>query len=301
MKYAMFNAICGILLLTAGTALADRTVSESRDARPDGRISLHALTGHYRITGSDEARLEIDGILGEDVEELVISGEPDDWTIEIRPLERRGWFRSAGRSSSNLEIRVPRGAELDVNTVSAGLDIADLTGSWVKVQSISGAVALENVRPERLEVETVSGSLSADAGGQETMLKTVSGNVEVAGLSGRLQLKSVSGNLNVRVSAAEDVQLETVSGSAHAWIDPLESSRLQFSSHSGDLRIVLPADVPMDLRASTFSGRISNAFGGDVQSGRGPGERMNFRTGAGTVRIKAQSFSGGVTVEKNGR
>lgn len=306
MKYAItrtiISTLISVLMLAAPPVMADRTVSETRDARPDGRVSLQAVTGHYRITGSNDNRLEITGTLGTDVEELEITGGPEDWKIKVRPVERSGWFRGAARTSSKLEIRVPRGVELEVSTVSAGLEFADLAGPRVTARTVSGDARLNNVRPERLELETVSGGVSLDAGGSlESAIKSVSGNLEASGLSGRLRLKSVSGNLDVSATAVEEVEVETLSGSVYARIVPEAASRLNLSSHSGDLRLVLPADTTMDFRASTFSGRIHNEFGGEVMSGRGPGERMEFRSGAGNVRIEAQSFSGQVKLERADR
>lgn len=301
MKHSLnrfIGATSGLMLLLAGPVLAEQAVDETREARPDARISLTAVTGEYQVVGSDAGRLEITGTLGDDVEELIIEGGPDAWTIEVKPEQTRG--RSGGsRSSSRLVIGVPAGAELEVRTVSGSAELLDLNGPSVRVNSVSGRVDLAGVHPERLMAESVSGALSLDAAGRvESRLKTVSGNVRAEGLSGRVQVNTVSGNMELAGTAVEDVDLETVSGQILARLEPQSQARLRLSSHSGELRLGLPADVALDLRARTFSGRIRNEFGGDVQNnlGPGPGERMEIRSGDGGVRVEAETFSGGIEV-----
>lgn len=59
----------------------------------------------------------------------------------------------------------------------------------------------------------------------------------------------------------------------------------------------LPEGIPMDFRASTFSGDIGNALCGEARRGHGPGEPMDLRTGAGSVHIEAEGFSGSIDLE----
>lgn len=299
MKHAIFKFSISnllILVLTASPALAGQTVDESREARPDARITLNAVTGEYRIVGTDEARLEITGTLGEDVEELIIEGDAEAWDIEVKAKQDRG--HNGYRSASDLTINVPRGAELDVSTVSASTELQDLDGAWTRVTGVSGGVNLSNVRPERLSLENVSGTLSMDAGGRvENRLKTVSGNIRAESLNGRIQAGTVSGNVNITATAVEDVEMETVSGQIETTLEPLEQASLRFSSHSGGLRLKMPEDTPLDFRANTFSGSIRNDFGGDIEELRGPGRRMEVRQGGGTVRVEAESFSGRIDLE----
>lgn len=292
-KFSIVNFL--ILGLIASPAPAEQAVNETREARPDARITLNAVTGEYRIVGTDDSRLEITGTLGEDVEELVIEGDAEAWDVEVKAKQSHGRNRW---SASRLTINVPRGAALDVSTVSADTELQALEGAWTRVDSVSGGVETNNVRPERLALESVSGTLSLDAGGRsENRLKTVSGNIRAQGLSGRIQAGTVSGNIDVTATSVEDAKMETVSGKVETKLEPLEQATLQFSSHSGDLRLNLPENTPLDFRANTFSGRIRNDFGGEIEESRGPGRRMELRRGAGSVRIEAESFSGSIDLE----
>lgn len=294
----MKNLILILALSLPGSALlAAQSVDESRPFDPDGRISFTAVTGSYEFVGSSDNRLHISGTLGEDVETMVIEGHAGSWQIELKPYNHRGRGERRGQSS-RLVISVPRGVELEARTISAGMNLMDLDGHWVNLHSISGDIVLNNVQPERLNVETVSGGHNLDAGGWgESRLKSVSGNIRAHGLAGRIAVSSVSGQVDVDAVNIEDADLETVSGRIEASLAPAERARINLASHSGRLDLKLPADTPLDLRANTFSGRISSGFGGEVQRGRGPGERLTHRTGSGQVRVEAQSFSGRIQIE----
>lgn len=292
-----FIATFMVLLLVAAPLQAGQPVDEVREARPDARIELAAVTGRYRIVGTDHAELGIAGTLGEDVEELIIDGDPGHWKIEIKAKNNRGRTRGS-RSLSDLTVNVPRGGELEIVTVSGNIEMQDLNGSWVRATSISGDVELVNVLPTRLSVETVSGTQRMDAGGRsESRMKSVSGNIYAENLAGRIHLSTVSGNGELSAGEVEETDMETVSGRISARLQPLAQARIQLSSHSGELRLKLPEDVPLDFRANSFSGNISNDFGGEIEELRGPGRRLEVRQGAGTVRVEAKSFSGRIYLE----
>jgi hypothetical protein len=84
---------------------------------PDGRIHFSAVTGEYRITGSDDDRLVITGTLGTDVREFSIDGDETSWRIELHPIQsNRG--RMPRRPQLAPDHPVPRGAEVEATTVS---------------------------------------------------------------------------------------------------------------------------------------------------------------------------------------
>lgn len=284
------------LLLFATGAIAERPVDETREMRPDGRVSLMAVTGKYEIIGTDDPSLTVIGSLGEDVRDLHIEGDENNWSIELRAQDGDGRQPRRMRSSE-LTIFVPRSAEVEARTISADLDLRDLDGTSVYAHSISGRITTSDVKPRRLNVESISGSQRLDHGGrEETRLKSVSGNMEASNLSGRIRINSVSGNMTFDADAVSELELETVSGTTRASVIPLDQARVSISSHSGSLDLSLPADTPLDLRARSFSGRIQSELGGEFERRSGPGQRLEQRQGGGQVRIEIRSFSGNITL-----
>lgn len=283
-------------LLVATSAVAAESVDESRPASAEGRIEFSGVTGDFEIIGHDAAEWLLSGSLGEDVKELVIEGGPDDWQIRLEMKEGRSG-RNLNRTSSDLKLLVPRASELAVRTVSGDLWLRQLEGRSVDARTVSGDLELVDVTPQRLTVSTVSGDLSASGSASEVnRIKSVSGDVEASGAKGRVELESVSGDFDVEGSAISELSIETVSGDVVARIRPTERSRLDISSHSGDVELLLPADSGVRVDAETFSGSISSAFGGDVRSGRGPGESLSMESGSAGVEIEASTFSGNVRI-----
>lgn len=285
----------GLFIATA-TAAAE-SVEESRPASPQGRIQLDAIEGDFEIIGHDADEWLLSGTLSGDVEEVVIEGGPDDWKIRLEMKESRGSGLNFKLRSTDLKLLVPRTSELVVQTVSGDLSLRELEGRSVEAKTVSGDLELLGVRPERLIASTVSGDLSADASAsQVNRIKSVSGDVEATGVKGRVELESVSGDIDVEGASVSELSIESVSGDIVARIQPTERSRLDITSHSGDVNLYLPADSGVRVDAETFSGSIASEFGGQVESGRGPGKSLAMETGSAGVEIETKTFSGSVRI-----
>lgn len=292
----MLKAILIASLFVATAAAAAESVDESRPASPDGRIQFSGVTGDFEIIGHDAEEWLLSGTLGDDVKELVIEGGPDDWTIRLEMKKNNsGW--NLNKASTDLKLLVPRGSELDVQTVSGDLWLRELQGRSIDAKSVSGDLELVDVTPKRLNASTVSGDLGTSGSASDVnRIKSVSGDVEATGASGRVELESVSGDVSVEGSAVSELAIESVSGDVVARIRPTERSRLDISSHSGDVELYLPEGTGVRIDAETFSGSISSAFGGEVQSGRGPGESLSMEAGSAGVEIEASTFSGNLRI-----
>jgi hypothetical protein len=85
-----------------------------------------------------------------------------------------------------------------------------------------------------------------------------------------------------------------------------DGGRYEFQSHSGEIRLELPASVGAELSLSTFSGEIDSAFPitlvtGTHDIGAAQAKKLNFTLGKGTARIIAETFSGDVTLSSTAK
>jgi DUF4097 and DUF4098 domain-containing protein YvlB len=295
MNRLTINLLTLTLLIAAAPVAAD-DIREVRDAASDGRIEFSAVTGEMTVIGHDADEFILEGYLGDDVEELVIEGDPSNWRIELEPVEN-----DAGRNAdaSELTLYVPRGSELRLGTVSGDISIRDLSGPALEVESVSGDLTLENVDSTEIEIDAVSGRIQADAvAGEENDYRTVSGNIEIRGARGRINIKTVSGQVSVEAEAVSDLESESVSGDLQARLSPNAGASLNVSSHSAELELHLDVDETPRIRAETYSGHIDSDFGEVRESGHGSGESLQTDGGANAVEVEAKSFSGSVTIRR---
>ncbi len=281
-----------MLMLLASTAWAGQQVDETRDADADARIDVETISGSIRVTGWDRNQVQVTGTIGDDVEALEISGSGRSISIELDIPD--SWGRRRRDVGADLEISVPIGARLSVETVSAEIDAEGLGGA-IELGSVSGEVTLSG-SPSRADVETVSGDIRVDGDQTSITAESVSGSIELTGVAESVEAASVSGNVEVSATQIERATFESVSGDLEFNGGLAGGARFHAEAHSGNVTLRLPADTSATWEVETFSGNISNDFGpGPKKSGsHGPGQWLKFTTGSGDARITVDSFSGNV-------
>lgn len=285
-------------LLLAAPVWAARSVEETRPAEPDVKVSIENLSGSVEVTGWDRSEVKVSGSLGDDTRGLWLDGDPSDWEIEVEiPDGRWGGRRDL---ESRLEVWVPRGAEVEVETVSASIRIRDVDGR-LDLESVSGEIDAAG-GGRRVELETVSGAIDFTGGGAtwELDAESVSGRVTLRGVRGEIEASSVSGRLDVEAVEIRRGVFESVSGDVRLDLDPSGNAVIDVEAHSSNVTLTLPANVSARFQVSTFSGKIDNDFGptGERTSRFAPGRSLDHTTGDGAVRVSIETFSGNVSLRR---
>ena len=286
----------GILALTmaaaAMPAAAQQRVDETKPAAKDGAVEVHNVAGSVRVTGWDQDQVAVTGTLGRGTERLEFTAG------ERRTVVRVVLPHNAHHvDGSDLEIKVPRGSSLEVNTVSADISADKVSGETV-LESVSGEITVGG-EPKRFTARTVSGDVDITAASAPGQAKSVSGTVKLNGVTGDVEAGSVSGDISVKGDGISHVDLETTSGDIRLDAGLAKDGRVTAKTVSGTVELVLPAATSADFDVTTFSGHITNAFGPEAKrtSEYGPGKELSFSTGTGG-RIVARSFSGNVHLRK---
>jgi DUF4097 and DUF4098 domain-containing protein YvlB len=296
MKMMHKMMLCTLVILAAAAAApAEQRVDATRSVAADATISIENVAGSLTITGSDSPEVRITGAMGDDVEELEISGDASDLSIEVvipDSDDRRGERKIA----ADLEVQVPSGATLEIETVSATVEIGGVRGD-IEAESVSGSVDVEGGTGD-IDVESVSGSVSV-SGGSSVVAESVSGRVALVGASGDIEATTVSGEIEVQAGAVGDVEIESVSGGVRFQGTPGGESELEVESHSGNVELLLPAGLGAKFELETFSGGIDNGFGPPAQRADHyePGLTAEFVTGAGGAEVSVQTFSGNIVLK----
>jgi DUF4097 and DUF4098 domain-containing protein YvlB len=274
---------------------AAKSVHQSLSADADADIEIECISGALRIEGWERNDVEVSGTLGDDAElELGRSGREISIEVDVPGRRRSGQIEL----DADLDIRVPSGARIEVETLSATVIVRGVTGA-MEIDTMSGDVTVQTA-PGGLEIETVSGRIDVTGAGGPIEASSVSGAVHLRGMARELRVESVSGDVEVETADLERAEFELVSGSLHVASGLAPGARLDIEGYSGNVTLSLPTDVSASFRVETFSGNIDNALGveGQRTGDRGPGKRLELITGAGDARVHVETFSGNVELER---
>lgn len=249
-------------------------------------------------------------VRAEDVTETTVTvdgRDADEVTVEMRgnqivvlaPHRRTGFFGESHELDVNVTL--PRDSELATKLGSSDVVATGRLGT-IRVRSGSGDVRLDELGDSAV-VETGSGDIEIDSVAGELRVKTGSGDVAVdrldstAGIStgsGDVELgttradvsvKSGSGGMRVR-EARSDLSLSTASGDLHVGV--MRRGSLRAKNVSGDIRVGIPASVPVWTDISCVTGQVSSTLDGAGQ----PEQGQDF------IEVRAKTVSGDIHLEQ---
>jgi len=283
------------VLVWAIPALAARTIDETRKVDKDATITIECLAGQVKVETWNKGEVSIQGTLDPKAEELRIEGGGGRLEIEVEYPDR---VRNVNEGS-DLRLRVPEGATVEISTVSADTEVHGVRGD-VEVETVSGQVVVRG-EPRELDVESVSGVIDVDVETDTAALACVSGDLKVRGVRRELECAVVSGT--IEVDAGEDMmalECETVSGDITVTGRLPRDADWSLSAHSGDIRVRLDGDVDAEIDIETFSGEIRDVFGHQARrvSKYAPGYELQTTVGDGSATLEIEAFSGEVDVRK---
>jgi hypothetical protein len=228
--------------------------------------------------------------------------------VEVRTIYPR---RATGRGNSfsgsvDYVITVPASAAVSLKSVSGNIFVSNVRGE-VRAEAVSGDVNIGGT-PNVAVAKTVSGDvLARDIGTQTALvLSTVSGTVIGTGLKVRsLEAGSVSGDVRITGSQIERLEANSVSGDIEFDAPLARGGRYEFTSHSGDVRILLSGNTGFELDADTFSGSVRSdvpvtlrSVGRSERERRGSNRAIRGSFGDASAILSVRSHSGSVVITK---
>ena len=270
-------------------AWAATPIDQVRPLDPRGRVEIDNLKGRVEVRAWDREEVRVTGSLGDGVEKLVIDGDRDELRIEVKYPNR-----SRNTEPTMLVVQVPLQAELEIETVSADIDVHGVAPRELSLQSVSGDI-VANGAPRRASVESVSGDVNLTFNSSEVEASTVSGDLVVAGrLTGEASVETVSGDLRFdsRGERLRKFSAGSVSGNIAARLALAEAGEIRMESVSGDLGLDLPKDLSAEVTGESFSGDLSAPRAKIQREDFGPGSSFHQRYGDGKGEIRLETFSG---------
>ena len=297
-----------VAALVAGAAPAaaqertriDTVVTVGRDAVVD----LALVSGDVTVTAAEGAQVRARGVSDG---ELRFEQRGSAVRIWVEREDRRRW-RDRDAGDERLEVVVPIGARVTANSVSGTVAVRGVRGE-IEARSVSGDVEVREAT-RRLHASSVSGSVRVERVEGDVHVESVSGEAVVDDVAGDVDVQTVSGEIDVRRARTTRVRVQTVSGELSYDGTLARDGRYDFTSHSGQVRLAIPADAGATLSMRTFSGSIDSAFPLTLQSGdrvadddrRGPrrNRRAEYTLGGGGARVTIETFSGSIELVRAG-
>lgn len=226
-------------------------------------IELHLRlgAGSVELTTTDAAETSVT-VTGDQPERVRV--EHSGRRVDVVTERRTGFGRE---DRYRVTVALPADSRLTARLGSADLTARGVLGS-TRVRTGSGDV----------DLGTVAGSLVVSAG---------SGSLRLDGHTGAAVLKTGSGEIHVG-RAGQDLTLS--SGSGDLTVERTEQGRMVGKSGSGNLRVGIPAGVPVWTDARTGSGRIRSDLPGTGAPQQGqPYVELRATTGSGDVTLSPAS------------
>ena len=306
--------------VSAPPAAAQTDVTErfSKTAHLDqsGTFDLSNIAGTIVVTGGGGRDVTIEAIkrvqrpnpnaaralLGMiDIEVVEQANRVEVRTMYPRPRNFPG--------SVDYTVSVPEDANVTIRTMSGDIRVTRIGGE-LRAQTVTGNVVA--VATRRLGMlRSVSGNIEiTDAAADDSAgAQTVNGSITVRGLKARaVQLGVVSGNIHVENAQATRMTARAVSGNVEYAGELVRNGQYEFTSHSGDILLILAGSTGFELRASTFSGTVQSDFavdrrGEDALGRRGQaavssGRAVRGAFGDASAMLALRAFSGNISITR---
>jgi len=294
--------VLGFALLATVPAIAATPINETRPLDPRGRVEIENLKGRIEVRAWDRPEVKIEGSLGKGVEKLEIEGDRQRLAVRVKYPKSGGlgFFSSSDKSEpTQLRLMVPLHANLEIDAVSADIDVNGVASNEISIDSVSGDVEVA-AAPGEANIDSVSGDLRLTLNSAKVNTESVSGDLTLRGrLNGEVHVESVSGDIDVagHQSSVRKLTGASVSGDMRVATALAADGRISLETVSGDVRLGLPRNVSAKVRGESFSGDL-DAPGAQISKPKhGPGSSFEHRYGNGDGEITIETFSGNAQLQ----
>jgi hypothetical protein len=274
------SLIALLAVALAGPAFADEW-SQSYDVGNAPRLDIQTHDANIFVTGDTTGTIEVSittkGIdLGEDGLLLKIKQDGDKISLELKPADRSFWGR---RYSAEVEVRVPRGTRLDLNTGDGNIDVRSLAAS-AHLATGDGNISVKDMEGN-LTTSTGDGNITTSDFSGDITASTGDGNIEASGRFGQVDVHTGDGQVELVAQQGSEMSgsWSVRTGDGRVTLHLPSDMAADVDLHTGDGEIDLGLPV-------TVVGRANDRVQGSINGG---GELVQVRTGDGSITIKPLS------------
>ena len=203
-----------------------------------------------------------------------------------------------GPASADLVLTVPAGMAIDVNGVELDVTIENCRCA-AHVETVNGDVTASGT-VGTTELQSVEGDVKLTGATGNVQAHSVNSDVALSDVTGDVSAETVNGDVTLERVRGSNVSATTVNGDISFDGDIRTGGTYGFSSHSGDVTVVVPAAVKATVRVNTFNGSFESDFQLTLSGRAGRNQRMTFDLGGGGASISLESFNGEISLLKTG-
>jgi len=289
-------AIAGALALAASIASAqergkrtpqtDRTVTVAKGARLSvsndaGEVVLKTWDrDSLRVQASHSARVTVDIQTAGNVVTVrsrASGGPPGGVDYEITapvwlPVKVSGQFIYIGIEGVQNEV--------SAETVRGDIVVKGGSG-FVTAKSIDGEVIVEDAK----------GRINASS---------VNEGIRITGANGDVTAESTNGDIMLTKVDAKSLDVSTVNGDIRYEGSVVAGGPYRFSSHNGDITMIVPESTNATFTVRTYNGDFSSNLPTKVVGELRRGRRATYTLGNGGAEVELESFGGTIRLRRPG-
>jgi len=273
-----------VVTLVVATCLASAAIAETKKeyrytVGPKANVSVDTQYGAISVKPGSYNQVVVTATLQSDKAE--VDTQQRGSRIDIASHLLSGSDAQSGRI--DYELLIPPDATLNLHSSTGPLSAERLQGD-LSLEGTDAVVDVHNVSNGHVHVRTMRGSV--------TLTDVRNGHVEISSISGDVTLKSVTGTL---------VQANSGSGKIFYDGDFGSGGDYRFTTHTGDITAVVPADTSADFSAHSMTGKVQKDFPLAPRHNRSTFEEGHafFGTiGKAASKVVLRSFSGKIHLKQ---
>lgn len=259
-------AASGLILSLAGltpahneekTPRSGGKVERTLAVDPQVTVTLCVASGVLTVHGWDKREVRVSSTDAEQLDFRRIDKPKDPAMpasrVDVMVLDKtsRANPKLDCQAIADVEMYVPAGATVQVQTRDGDIDISGVAGAFAGSQNgditIKGATKL-------VEAGSVGGSISLRDAGGRINLSSAGGGVEVTNIRAQgpedmLEVGTVSGDIQLEGIGSPKVMAKTVSGTLNLSGALVKSGYYSFTNVTGEIMLALPPDASFRLNA----------------------------------------------------
>jgi DUF4097 and DUF4098 domain-containing protein YvlB len=229
--------------LVLATCLASVAIADSRkeyrfNVGPQANVSVDTQYGTITVKPGSANQVVIAATTKSD--KVDVDRMQNGNRVEVDSRLRPGADPQSGRV--DYEVTVPPDATVHLRSSSGPITADGLLGD-VTLEGANAPVEARNVSRGHLVVQTMSGPI--------TLNNVHNFHVEITSISGEIHLNSVTAQL---------VKVESTSGRIFYSGDFGSGGDYKFSTHTGDIEALVPANASAEFSAQSLQGQVQNDF-----------------------------------------